>query len=361
MKLALIEITTLVEIRLVEITTSVMIEIVPPIEIVLINLMGRKTRRSNLICNHLRSKTGVSLVPSELSVDLREDLPEIDLREMGDQYEEVAFVHYRDALSVVIYLVQIHLRPKAPPSPDYIPRPEAPPSPKYIPGPEAPPSPDYIPGPEYPEYLLPVDDVLPAEEQPLAAAVSPTTESPGYIIESEPEMEPKEEDGDDEKSEEDSIEYPTSGGDDDADDDGDDLSEDDADDEDEEESSDSEEEEEEHLALTVLAPALHSSIPAFEDSDEMIPIEEGKTAATPPPFGYRPVLVHIQSQPLIMLEVGGIANLALQGSMGGRKGKKFVVLATLVLASIKGLTELVLALPGLTLTFSGLTFVDLGL
>nr|GFC18112.1 hypothetical protein [Tanacetum cinerariifolium] len=76
----------------------------------------------------------------------------------------------------------------------------------------------------------------------------------------------------------------TSEGDDDADDDGDDLSEDDADDEDEEESSDNEEEEEEHLAPTVPAPALYSSISA---SDEIEPFEEGETATTPPPFGYR--------------------------------------------------------------------------
>nr|GEX58028.1 hypothetical protein [Tanacetum cinerariifolium] len=148
----------------------------------------------------------------------------------------------------------VQLAMKAPPSPDYIPEPEAPPSPDYIPGPEAPPSPDYIPGPKYPEYLLPADDL-------------------------EPEMEPEEEDGDDERSEEDSIMYPTSGGDDDADDDGDDLSEDDADDEDKEESSDSEEEEEEHLALTIPAPALHT---------------------TPPPFGYR-VAARISVQPHILM------------------------------------------------------------
>nr|GFC71874.1 hypothetical protein [Tanacetum cinerariifolium] len=69
---------------------------------------------------------------------------------------------------------------------------EAPPSPDYIPGPEAPPSPDYIPGLEYPEYLPPADDMLQAEEQPLPA-VSPTSESPGFT-ESEPEMEPEEND-----------------------------------------------------------------------------------------------------------------------------------------------------------------------
>nr|GEZ47138.1 putative reverse transcriptase domain-containing protein [Tanacetum cinerariifolium] len=91
----------------------------------------------------------------------------------------------------------------------------------------------------------------------LPAAVSPTAESPGYIMDSELEMDPEEEDGDNEKSEGDYIDYPTSRGDDDADDDGDDLSEDDTDNEDEEESSDSEEEEEEHLASTDPAPALH--------------------------------------------------------------------------------------------------------
>nr|GFA14460.1 hypothetical protein [Tanacetum cinerariifolium] len=166
------------------------------------------------------------------------------------------------------------LGPEVPPSPDYIPRPKAPPSPDYIPGPEAPPSPDYIPGLEYPEYLPPANDDT-------------------------PEMELEEEDGDDEKSEEDFIEYPTSGGDDDADDDGDDLSEDDADDE-EEESSDSEEEEEEHLALTIPTLALDSSIPAFEDSDETEPFEEGETAATPPPFGYC-VAARISVQPHILM------------------------------------------------------------
>nr|GEW61883.1 hypothetical protein [Tanacetum cinerariifolium] len=146
---------------------------------------------------------------------------------------------------------------EAPPSPDYIPGPEAPPSPDYIPGPEVPPSPDYIPGPEYPEYLPPADDVFPAEEQPLPIAVSPTAESPGYITDSEPEIDPEEDDGHDEKSKGDFIDYPTSRGDDDTDDDGDDLSEDGADNEDEDESSDSEEEEEEYLALIVPAPALH--------------------------------------------------------------------------------------------------------
>nr|GEZ94817.1 hypothetical protein [Tanacetum cinerariifolium] len=99
------------------------------------------------------------------------------------------------------------------------------------------------------------------EEQPLPAAVLPTAESPRYIMHSNPEMDPKEDDRDDEKSEGDFIDYSTSRGDDDADNDGDELSEDDADDEDEKESSDSEEEEEKLLASTVLTPALHRTPP----------------------------------------------------------------------------------------------------
>nr|GEX48695.1 hypothetical protein [Tanacetum cinerariifolium] len=122
---------------------------------------------------------------------------------------------------------------------------EAPPSPHYIPGPEAPPSPD------------------------LRHHLHQTTYQGR-----KPVMEPEEEDGDDEKSEDDSTKYPTSEGDDDADDDDDDLLEDDADDED--------------------------SIPAFEDSDETEPFEEGETAATPPPFGYH-VAARIYVQPHILM------------------------------------------------------------
>nr|GFC86183.1 hypothetical protein [Tanacetum cinerariifolium] len=86
-------------------------------------------------------------------------------------------------------------------------------------------------------------------------------------------------------------------GDNDADDDGDDLSEDDADNEDEEESSDSKEEEEENLSPIVPAPALYSSV---SESDETEPFEEGETAATPPPFGYR-IAARISVQPHILM------------------------------------------------------------
>ncbi|GJV32415.1 reverse transcriptase domain-containing protein [Tanacetum coccineum] len=93
-----------------------------------------------------------------------------------------------------------------------------PPSLDYVPGPDepeqAPPSPIYVPfvsEPVYPELLV-EDDVLPAEEQPLPVAASPTTESPGYIPESDPEEDPKE--NDEKDPEEDPTDYPADRGDD---------------------------------------------------------------------------------------------------------------------------------------------------
>ncbi|GJU31011.1 hypothetical protein Tco_1174600 [Tanacetum coccineum] len=124
---------------------------------------------------------------------------------------------------------------EVPPSPDYIPGPEVPPSPDYIPGPDVPPSPNYIPGPRG----VREDEILPAEEQPLPAAASPTTDSPGYVPESDPEEEPKE---DDEDPEEDPADYP--------------ADRDDDDDEDENEDED-EEEEEEHPAPADSIPPVH--------------------------------------------------------------------------------------------------------
>nr|GEW14695.1 reverse transcriptase domain-containing protein [Tanacetum cinerariifolium] len=147
---------------------------------------------------------------------------------------------------------------------------EAPPSPDYIPEPEAPPSPDYIPGPEYPEYLPPADDVFPTKEQPLRAAVSPTAESPGYITDCQDTSRTQSLRWNQRRR----METMRRG------------------------VSDSEEEEEEHLASTVPAPALHSSISTYEDSDETEPFEEGETIATPPPFGYR-VAARISVRPQI--------------------------------------------------------------
>nr|GEV65306.1 hypothetical protein [Tanacetum cinerariifolium] len=54
--------------------------------------------------------------------------------------------------------------------------------------------------------MPPDDDILPAEEQPLPAAVSPTVDSPGYIIEFNLKEDPKK---DDEEPEEDPTDYLT--------------------------------------------------------------------------------------------------------------------------------------------------------
>ncbi|GJV29138.1 hypothetical protein Tco_1385586 [Tanacetum coccineum] len=124
---------------------------------------------------------------------------------------------------------------------------QAPPSPDYVPGPEYPPLPEFVPEPVYPEFMPPEDDVLPAKEQPLPAAVSPTADSPGYVPESDPEEDPEEDD--DEDPEEDPADYPTDR---DDDDDEEEPSGDEADDEEEDE--DDEEEEEEHPALADSVP-----------------------------------------------------------------------------------------------------------
>nr|GEX90139.1 hypothetical protein [Tanacetum cinerariifolium] len=120
----------------------------------------------------------------------------------------------------------------------------------YIPGPEEPQTPpvpqddderepmfiqprdhDYVPEPVYPEYIpLKDEHVLPAEEQPLPHVVSPTSKSPGYVAESDPEEDPKE--YEDDESEDGLVDYPMDGGD-NGDDDNGNLSGDDADDDEE--------------------------------------------------------------------------------------------------------------------------------
>ncbi|GJS23316.1 hypothetical protein Tco_0451948 [Tanacetum coccineum] len=125
-----------------------------------------------------------------------------------------------------------------PPSPDYVPGPEepeqAPPSPIYVP---------FVPEPVYPEFL-PKDDVLPAEEQPLPVAASPTTESPRYIPESDPEDDPEED------NEEDPTDYLA--------DRGDDMDDEEPSDDDDDDDDD-DAEEEEHLAPADPAAVAYSA------------------------------------------------------------------------------------------------------
>ncbi|GKB24041.1 hypothetical protein Tco_0863442, partial [Tanacetum coccineum] len=125
--------------------------------------------------------------------------------------------------------------------------------------------PDYVPEPIYPEYIpLEEEHVFPVEEQPLPPVDSPTTESLGYVVESDPEEDLDE--YKDEETEDGPGDYPIDGGDDGDDDDGD-SSGDDADDEDEEE--------EEHLASADSAVVIPTV--------ELVSPSEGAEPVIPPP------------------------------------------------------------------------------
>ncbi|GKC81003.1 hypothetical protein Tco_1136720 [Tanacetum coccineum] len=121
----------------------------------------------------------------------------------GADYEEIS----EGGIPRVIVLGYdgLPLQPVAPPSPDYVlgpenlqilpvPQDEDEREPMFIQAHD----PDYVPEPIYPEYIpLEDDHEFPAEEQPLPPIDSPTTESPGYVTESDPEEDPEEYDGDD--------------------------------------------------------------------------------------------------------------------------------------------------------------------
>ncbi|GJX29237.1 putative reverse transcriptase domain-containing protein, partial [Tanacetum coccineum] len=167
---------------------------------------------------------------------------------------------------------------------------QAPPSPDYVSGPEYPPSPDFVPEPVYPEFMPPEDEVLLAEEQPLPAALSPSTNLPGYVPELDPEEDLKEDDDEDPK--EDPADYPADGG-----DDGDDEDESSDDDEDDDVDIEGDEEEEEHPApadSTVVALPAVDQAPSAEETE---PFETDESAATPPPHP----AYHIPSLPLTLI------------------------------------------------------------
>nr|GEW51169.1 hypothetical protein [Tanacetum cinerariifolium] len=131
--------------------------------------------------------------------------------------------------------------------------------------------PDFVPKPIYLEYI-PLEDehVLSTEEQPLPHIVSPTAESPEYVVELDPEEDPEEHE--DDETEDGTVDYPMDGGDDRDDDDGD-SSGDDADDEDEDDED--EEEEDEHLAPVDFAIVI--------PTDELVSPHEGTDPVMPPP------------------------------------------------------------------------------
>ncbi|GJW48443.1 putative reverse transcriptase domain-containing protein [Tanacetum coccineum] len=181
-----------------------------------------------------------------------------------------------------------------------------PPSPDYIPGPEEPQSPpplDFVPEPKYPEYMPQEDEILPAEEHPLLAAASPTADSPGYVLESDPEE-------DDEDPEEDPADYLADKDDDEEEEEEEEEpSRDNANDKDEDKDEDEdEEEEEEHPTPADSVPPVHRMTARISIRDEtsisLPPKEEVErllALTTPPPSPLTPLsspLPQIPSPPL---------------------------------------------------------------
>ncbi|GJZ01659.1 putative reverse transcriptase domain-containing protein [Tanacetum coccineum] len=145
--------------------------------------------------------------------------------------------------------------------------------------------PDYVPEPIYLEYI-PLEDehVFPVKEQPLPPVDSPTAESPGYVVESDPEEDPEE--CEDDETEDGPVDYPMDEGDDGDDDDGD-SSGNDADDEDEDE-EDEEEEEEEHPDLadsTVIVPTASISLSQVAEVERLLAMT---TPSPSPPISLSP-------------------------------------------------------------------------
>ncbi|GKC90777.1 hypothetical protein Tco_1151426, partial [Tanacetum coccineum] len=122
------------------------------------------------------------------------------------------------------------------------------------------------------------DEVLSAEEQPLPVAASPTAQSPDYVLESDLEEVPEEDDDEDPK--EDLVDYPADRGD---DDDDKDESSDDNEDEEVDIEADNEDEEEEHPApadSTAVALPTADQAPYAEETE---PFETDESTTTPPP------------------------------------------------------------------------------
>ncbi|GKC49888.1 hypothetical protein Tco_1072633, partial [Tanacetum coccineum] len=113
-------------------------------------------------------------------------------------------------------------------------------------------------------------------EQPLPATVLPTTDSPGYVPESDPEEDPEEDDDEDPK--EDPVGYPADGG-----DDGDDEDESSDDDKDDDVDIKEDEEEEEHPAPADSTAVALPAVDQGSSAEETEPFETNKSTVIPPP------------------------------------------------------------------------------
>ncbi|GJV89813.1 hypothetical protein Tco_1533751 [Tanacetum coccineum] len=151
-------------------------------------------------------------------------------------------------------------------------------------------------------FVPPTDDVLPAEEQPLPATVSPIADSRSYITEFDPKEDLEEDDKD---PEEDPADYPNERDDDEEEEE---SSKDDANDEEEDEDEDKEEEEE-HLAPSdsVPPPACRTTAKMSIQDETPIPFLSAAevdrflaiSTLPPSPFtSYSSTLPHIPSLPL---------------------------------------------------------------
>ncbi|GKF67843.1 hypothetical protein Tco_0197522, partial [Tanacetum coccineum] len=161
----------------------------------------------------------------------------------------------------------------------------------------APPSPDYVPGPKH------ADDEIVAEDQPYAEDSSPTTQSPDYVLESDPKVDPEEDDNED--PEEDPVDYLADGG-----DDGDDKEGSSEDDEDDDMDIKVDDEEEEHLApadsIVVALPATNQVLSV----EETEPFKTDESAATPPPHPAYRVTARISILALVPTPVWSDAKVA---------------------------------------------------
>nr|GEU28607.1 putative reverse transcriptase domain-containing protein [Tanacetum cinerariifolium] len=175
---------------------------------------------------------------------------------------------------------------------------QAPPSPDYVPGPEHPHTPEFVLEPVYPEFMPPEDDVLPTEEQPLLAAVSPTADSPGYISEFDPEEDP--------------TNYPTDRDNDDDDEDEDEENESSRDEADDKEEGEDEDEKEEHPAPAdfIPPPPVHRttariSIPVQAPTPfwSEAEIDRLLTIPSPPPSPLSPLSSPLPQIPSPLLSV----------------------------------------------------------
>ncbi|GJT34586.1 hypothetical protein Tco_0925005 [Tanacetum coccineum] len=142
----------------------------------------------------------------------------------------------------------------------------------------------------------------------MPAAVSPTTDSPGYIIESNPEEDPEE---DDEDPKEDPANYPT-----DRDDDDDEEVESSRDDADDKEEDEDEEEKEEYLALadsvpppisyhiySASSPLTSCSSPLPQIPSPPLPVSSPLPMLPPPlptspthPLSYRAAMIRLRAE-----------------------------------------------------------------